>query len=254
MRHLTTSNHQPCCSDNPEPDNDLNETGLGREKRRIQNTIHFSSRRRGLKRYSWPSSSRRLPLAMHSTARDRAGAASVHTATDGAQRQPNTARSVNRRAWRKPLSISTSPALAVLILILTVFVNTSAAAFINFENCLSENVINSDPLQLQFVPLHAWADFNTTSSAHNLNVTIYGNVSGMATVGTYPAPDSPSWTNPNSTVGKIVDLSTSNNKYTTLFTDFNVLSYTPYEADPARFCNATVNEECPLVPAFYVDQ
>lgn len=153
-----------------------------------------------------------------------------------------------RCSWMK------SPAVAIVVLLVTVFTQHAAAAFISFDNCLSENIQDSDPLELQFVPLHVWADFNTSSKAHKLNMTIYGNVSGSATVEAYPSPDDPQWSNPNSTVGKIVDLSTSNNKYTTLFTTFNVLSYTPYDAAPARFCNSTINQECPLAPAFYVDK
>ena len=46
--------------------------------------------------------------------------------------------------------------------------------------------------------------------------------------------------NPNDTVGKIVDLSQSNNKYTTMFAKVNVLTYTPYQA-ASRFCNSTVH-------------
>ena len=126
----------------------------------------------------------------------------------------------------------------------------AAAAYVNFENCLSPNIINSNPLQLQFVPLHFYASFNTTSPSHNLNVTVYGNVSGIATQVPYPAPNDPQWNNPNSTVGKIVDLSQPNNKYSTLFAKFSVLSYTPYDATPSRFCNAMIHGRCPLGPSF----
>ncbi|KAL2353425.1 hypothetical protein BJ546DRAFT_1027316 [Cryomyces antarcticus] len=127
---------------------------------------------------------------------------------------------------------------------------STEAAFINFGNCLAPNIINSSPLQLQFVPQFFNAKFNTTNPSHNLNITIYGNVSGQSTVGPYPGPNDMSWRDPNSTFGKIVDISPSNNKYSTLFSKYQVLTYTPYNAPASEFCQATVNRSCPLVPAF----
>lgn len=93
--------------------------------------------------------------------------------------------------------------LAIAVLLL---VQGSLAAFISdFSDCLSPITINSDPKQLQFTPLWVWASFNSSSASHNLNVTIYGNVSGKATVQQLPPPGDPQWTNPNDTLGKIVD-------------------------------------------------
>jgi hypothetical protein len=114
-----------------------------------------------------------------------------------------------------------------------------SAVFINFDNCLDQNIRNSNPLHLQFIPLFVDARFNTTDPSHNLNLTIYGNVSGQATQGTYPPPDSPLWSDPSDPFGKIVDLSPSNNRYSTLFQRYQV-----------RFCNSTVNDSCPLAPSF----
>jgi DNA-binding transcriptional regulator PaaX len=131
-------------------------------------------------------------------------------------------------------------------------VSPAAAAYLNFQNCLSKTIIDSNPLQLQFVPLNATVTFNPSDTLHTLNVTVYGNVSGLATDVTYPAPDDPQWTNPNDTVGKIIDLSKSNNKYTTLFTNLNVLSFTPYQ-NPSRFCTSVTQGECPLAPVFYAN-
>jgi len=169
--------------------------------------------------------------------------------------QPQEAPPYTRR--RHLFSAILSP-LLFLNIVLGVLIAPAAAAFVNFENCLSPNIINSDPLQLQFIPLHFYANFNTTSPSHNLNVTVYGNVSGIATQVPYPAPNDPQWSNQNATVGKIVDLSEQNNKYSTLFAKFNMLSYTPYDATPSRFCNSTVHGKCPLGPAFtanaYVEQ
>ncbi|KAI9837953.1 MAG: hypothetical protein M1838_004699 [Thelocarpon superellum] len=124
------------------------------------------------------------------------------------------------------------------------------AAMIPFDNCLDPNVINSHPVQLQFTPLFFSATFDTTNSSHHLNVTIYGNVSGSATVIVPPPASDPQWSDPNKTLGKIVDLSEPNNKFATLFAKVNVLSYTPYEMNPARFCGDLVHGECPLGPAF----
>lgn len=131
------------------------------------------------------------------------------------------------------------------------FLAPACAVFVNFDNCLSTNIRESkSPMLLQFVPLHVWATFDRTNSTHDLNVTVYGNVSGIATNQPYPAPDDPQWSNPNDTVGKIVDLSPSNDKYTTFFSRFNVLSYTPYNAPATRFCEHVLNTECPIAPIF----
>ena len=146
---------------------------------------------------------------------------------------------------------SISSSLLALLLAFILLCRPAGAAFIHFENCLPSNVQNShDPRILQFEPLHFWATFNRTDSAHNLNVTTYGNVTGVATNESYPSWNDPSWLDPNNPLGKIVDLSRSNNKYSTLFATFNVLSYTQYEAPPSRFCNSIVGQVCPLTPAF----
>lgn len=131
-------------------------------------------------------------------------------------------------------------------------VTPCSAVLVNYQNCLSQNTqrpSNNDLLPLQFVPLHVYASLNTTSTSYNLNLTVYGNVSGIATQQAYPTLDDPQWTNPNKTVGKIVDLDPSSNKISTLLTRFNVLSYTPY-SDAFGFCNTTIHGRCPLGPTF----
>lgn len=151
-------------------------------------------------------------------------------------------------------SISTS-ALVLLPLLLLLLCGPAGAALIPFENCLPAHIQDKqDPRILQFEPLHFWAAFSRSDPAHYLNVTAYGNVTGVATTQPYPSWDDPSWLNPNKTLGKILDLSPSNNKYSTLFATFNVLSYTQYDAPPSRFCNSTVSRTCPLIPAFNVSQ
>lgn len=143
--------------------------------------------------------------------------------------------------------------LRTVLLVVLLPIRISSAAFINFGNCLSPNIINSnDPKPLQFVPLFVWASFNTSAESHNLNVTVYGNVAGIANVQSYPVPTDPQWTNPNDTVGKIPDVygSGADALYTTFTTEFNVLDYTPYAPDAARFCNTSSVTACPVAPVF----
>ncbi|KAL8962828.1 MAG: hypothetical protein Q9193_000832 [Seirophora villosa] len=127
------------------------------------------------------------------------------------------------------------------------------AVYIAFENCLSPNVINSasQPSKLlQFTPYHVWVSFNDTAPSHTLNVTVYGNISGIATREELPPWNDPKWLNDNETLGKIPDADRGNTKLSTLMAVFNVLDYTPYKAPPARFCNTTIHQQCPLIPAF----
>ena len=142
------------------------------------------------------------------------------------------------------------------LLLLLSYLSSASAAFVEFQNCLDQSIVDSTPRILQFDPLNVTAAFNGSSDSNrrHLNITIYGNVTGKATELPYPPPNDPSWSNPNVTFGKIPDLSTSNNKYTTLFTRVNFLGYTPWNADPARFCESVVQGDCPLGPAFYVNQ
>ncbi|KEQ97803.1 hypothetical protein AUEXF2481DRAFT_63325 [Aureobasidium subglaciale EXF-2481] len=144
-------------------------------------------------------------------------------------------------------------ALAVGVAALSALPSHVSAAFINFDNCLDQNIRNSNPLHLQFVPLFVDVRFNTSASSHNLNLTIYGNVSGQATQGSYPPPDDPLWQNADDSFGKIVDISPSNNRYSTLFQRYQVLTFDAYEAEPSRFCNSTLNSECPLTPSFFAN-
>jgi ML-like domain len=127
------------------------------------------------------------------------------------------------------------------------------AVFVNFANCLDQRIVQSTPLELQFVPLFVSAKFDPSTSPYPLNLTVYGNVSGLATVQAYPAPNDPQWQNPNDTVGKIVDMSQTNDKFTTLFTSLNVLTFTSYHAPASRFCGWVTQGRCPLGPVFYAN-
>ena len=143
--------------------------------------------------------------------------------------------------------------LRTVLLLILMPVRLTTAAFINFGNCLSPDIINSSPNKtLQFKPLFVWAALNASAGTYNLNVTAYGNVDGIATQQPYPDYRDPQWTNPNDTVGKIPDVfgSGPGALYTTFTTQFNVLDYTPYAPPAARFCNTSSLTPCPLAPVF----
>lgn len=125
-----------------------------------------------------------------------------------------------------------------LIQLLLIIVNPSSAALINVENCLSPDMINNNAT-LQFIPMFANAVFNATTTSHNLNVTVYGNITG----------GSSNNQNSSQTDGVIPDLRKGNIISTTLLASMNVLDYPLYGAQPERFCNSTVNKACPLGPA-----
>ncbi|KAL8818681.1 MAG: hypothetical protein Q9223_002734 [Gallowayella weberi] len=152
-------------------------------------------------------------------------------------------------------SLAAGSMVNLVMLIVLAIVRTASAVYIDFTNCLGPQIINSasqpQPL-LQFTPYHVWASFNTTAPSHTLNITVYGNISGIATNETRPAWNDPQWLDDNKTLGKILDEDTENNHFSTFFAHFNVLDYTPYKADASRFCNNTIHQQCPLIPAFNV--
>jgi hypothetical protein len=133
----------------------------------------------------------------------------------------------------------------LLVLLSMVTIPVANAAFITFDNCLNPNILNSAPKQLQFVPLFVNAVFNTTDKRRNLNITVYGNVTGQAQLGAYPARDDPVWRNDSNGMYSIIDHTIN---FTTLFTNIDVLSYEAYNAQPARFCNTTLGGGCPWIP------
>lgn len=156
------------------------------------------------------------------------------------------------RPWRPYLVAFLQPLLFATVL-LTLLVPSTSAAFVHFENCLEQSIIRSDPVQLQFVPLNVTAQLQRTGSGRNLNVTVYGNVTGSESTTPPPPPGDPRWQNANETLGKIIEFSPANNKYSTFFTKFQYLSYTAYEAPPSPFCQRLDHGSCPLAPAFDVN-
>lgn len=141
----------------------------------------------------------------------------------------------------------------LFVVLLLSLVSPTHAALVNFKNCLPKTISDSNPLQLQFVPLDVNVTFDLENTLHALNVTVYGNVSGTADRSpSYPPPNDPQWADANNTVGKIIDLSISNNKYTTLLTSIQMLSWTPY-SNAERFCASVGQGTCPLGPVFYAN-
>lgn len=144
----------------------------------------------------------------------------------------------------------------LLLLLASLWIVPASAVFIDFENCLSEEYRDSDPTELQFVPLYMDAVFNTTAPSHNLQVIVWGNVTGSGPQyvnPTLPAWNSSYWTS-NSTEygGKIINIPEPNladPKYTTLSNKVNVLTYEPYDHSE-EFCASLVNGTCPLAPVF----
>lgn len=167
---------------------------------------------------------------------------------------PTTLRSSLPTTWfRGTQWVSNISLLQMLLLTTLLHVRSSTAVFVPFSNCLSPEIVSSDnPKRLQFVPLYVWATFNSSAPSHNINVTAYGNVAGIATQEPYPPPNDPQWRDPNATVGKIPDVAgpAKHQKYTTFTTRFDVLDYTPYNPPPVRFCNSSALTQCPLTPVF----
>lgn len=137
-----------------------------------------------------------------------------------------------------------------LIQLLLIIINPSSAAIINLKNCLSPDIINHNAT-LQFIPIVLNAVFNSTTSSHNLNVTVYGNVTGGLSNNQSFLQDDTHWSDTNETDGKIPDLGSAG-IHTTLKAAFNVLDYNLYIARLTEFCNSTVNGHCPLAPSFVV--
>ncbi|KAF1846329.1 uncharacterized protein K460DRAFT_356019 [Cucurbitaria berberidis CBS 394.84] len=153
------------------------------------------------------------------------------------------------RSRRKPRSAS-SPLF--LLFVVASFLPLTTAVFVNFENCL-EPVFFTTPNRtsyLHFTPLHVWAEFNTTAPSHNLNMTVYGDVSGQTGNGEYPPPLDRSWSDPNKTFGKIVDVDPEGNKFTTLFANVKVLTYSAWTSPSIQFCSSLVKGSCPVGPSF----
>jgi hypothetical protein len=147
----------------------------------------------------------------------------------------------------------------LMLLITSLWIVPTSAVFLEFQNCLSDAIQNDQPLALQIIPLYLNAVFNTTDTNHNLDVTVWGNVTG-STVGTYPrlvlpsSNDTQYWaTNETSFGGKIENEpypTDASPKLTTLSSKVNVLTYEPWH-NAVNFCeDGLLNGTCPLGPTF----
>ncbi|KAF3762303.1 hypothetical protein M406DRAFT_293954 [Cryphonectria parasitica EP155] len=140
-----------------------------------------------------------------------------------------------------------------LLTILSLLVQPTVAVLIQqWTNCLGASVTQSEPLQLQWVPLYVEAGFEHNDSSHNLKVTVYGNVTGSYGGVSLPPSTSDDWNNPNFTDGKILrnPFPTTAAKITTLHDTIDVLTYEPYAADFDFCASALFNGVCPLGPVF----
>ena len=137
-----------------------------------------------------------------------------------------------------------------MLLLLMIIAPSVQAVFINFANCLDDSIIQSNPQRLQFVPMFFYAKYDPSDGPFPLNITVYGNVAGSTTKQAYPAPDDPGWANPNVTLGKIINATST--WITTLVLNLDMLSFTP-ASSTTGFCATLTQGTCPLGPVFNVN-
>ncbi|TAQ88019.1 hypothetical protein B7494_g3658 [Chlorociboria aeruginascens] len=177
--------------------------------------------------------------------------------------RPSTPRASESRVyhprWRGILGGGFGTLGYLLVLLASLWINTASAAFVEFQNCLSDSYLHDTPRKLQFVPLFLDATFDTTNPKHELRVTVWGNVTGSGpdTLVTLPSGNDTDYWDSNSTDtdnGKIVEIPPDpGNKITTLFNKVNVLTYEPWN-ETVNFCDRLVNGTCPLGPTFNVNR
>lgn len=141
----------------------------------------------------------------------------------------------------------------MMLMVLALF-RRADAAFIEFQNCLDDNVLNSSPQQLQFVPQLFDVTFDPDASSHRIDITMYGNVTGKTTEDPLPPPSSPDWRDPEKMRGKIVNVSENDpggRRIATFLPKIEVLTYTPVHPPATVFCDQTRgNTQCPIAPVF----
>ncbi|KAM0254765.1 hypothetical protein ACHAQJ_006422 [Trichoderma viride] len=148
------------------------------------------------------------------------------------------------------LALAARPTLLTLILLVLAVATPAAAVMLEFDNCLPDSYLLNNPPLLQWVPMYVDAVFDTKSPSNNLQVIVWGNVTGSQNVGTLPPPDDPYWKETNETNGKIDETPYSDTLATTLVRRVNVLTYEPWN-DRSNFCtDSLVNGTCPLAPVF----
>ena len=177
-------------------------------------------------------------------------------------------RSSNRRQRRYSDLSAMWSMFAVITLLLSQFMTADAALFYpppsqnlvtlkdgnytdkNPYNCLDAAVKNTAKA-LQWRVLAVSVVLNRSSSANNLNVTVYGNVTGEQFDKDLPSfDDTKYWENRNESFGKIDDQDRMSGLQSTLFTKVEVLNYIPFNDVGKRFCENVLNTECPMAPVF----
>ncbi|KAK3956372.1 hypothetical protein QBC32DRAFT_136916 [Pseudoneurospora amorphoporcata] len=142
-----------------------------------------------------------------------------------------------------------------LLALQLLWVQSATAVLIPFNNCLDKSYQMDKPTRLQWVPLFVDASFDDQDDRHTLKLTMWGNVTGVATSEniTLPAPGSPDWNDTSKHDGKIVGVpepDSANPKVTTLFTNINVLTYNE-ATERTDFCNQSLKHgACPLGPVW----
>jgi len=138
--------------------------------------------------------------------------------------------------------------LAFAGLLLASFPSTSNAVNVTFSPCLSQSVIKST--QLQWAPVVVNASYTAISGGGHFNLTSHGNVTGS--LGSQPehsGNDTLYWNNKTSSgPDKIIAEDPDTNTNSTIFVDWNVLSYTVVHQGQTDFCKQTSG--CPLSPVF----
>lgn len=159
---------------------------------------------------------------------------------------------------RPLLRLSTRLKCLFLLALQLLWVQSVTAVLVPFDNCLDKSYQMDKPTRLQWVPLFVDASFDDQDDRHTLKLTMWGNVTGVASSGniTLPAPGSPEWNDTSKHDGKIVGVpepDSSNPKVTTLFTNINVLTYNE-ATERTDFCNQSLRHgACPLGPIWDFD-
>lgn len=157
------------------------------------------------------------------------------------------------RRSRRP---STPTFLTSVLLVFIALIPTTLAVRIPFSNCLPDSYRFNDPLPLQWTPLYADAVFDTENESHNLQVIVWGNVSGSRNTDALPPPGDPYWRDDDEEDGKIIQTpepDVPKPKATTLYRRVNVLTFEPWNL-AVDFCEfGLVNGSCPLSPVWDQD-
>ncbi|OLN95959.1 putative membrane protein C1322.03-like protein 2 [Colletotrichum chlorophyti] len=147
-------------------------------------------------------------------------------------------------------SLPDSLTLLFTLYVACLLMRPASAVLIPFDNCMADTS-GSDRPPLQWNPVYVDARFNVTDPNYNLQIIVWGNVSGTyRTTDVLPPASDPAWNDPSKTEGKILQVTQEGNKVTTLSNRINVLTYQPF-SNLSNFCqHSLVNGSCPLSPVF----